>query len=373
MTHYGMSALSVAFPPTIRTNDYWREHHPDLVRSASEHALARLWAREQATSAFERAMAPYADDPFKGARERRVLAPDETALDLEAAAVKDVLAAAGRGLDEVDLAIVASMRPDTIAVGDAAWLVRRLGLRCPAVNLETACSSSVFAFDLACALVAMERYRRILVVASCTYSRDIDESDTLAWFLADGAGAFVVEAKDDGLGWLGSKNIHTADTCGAFVHELAIARGEPVMKMRATRAAGTALHDTAEPYLKTCCRGALDAAGLRVEDVDFFVFNTPTAWYAEFGADVLGVGPERTISTYPIYTNLGPALMPANLYHAASQGRISPGDTVLLYSVGSASTAMAVVMRWGEVALGTAPAPPVTTPDQDAGRATSTQ
>ena len=356
MTHArpsaAMSALAVAFPSIVRTNEYWREHHPDLVRSASEHALDKLWAREDAISTFERAMAPYAQDPFKGARERRILAPDETALDIEAAAVSGVLDAAGLDPRDLDLVLVSSMRPDTIAVGDAAWLTRRLDLRCPAVNLETACSSSVFGFDLASALVSARRYERILVVASCTYSRDIDETSTLAWFLADGAGAFVVEARDDGTGWLGSKAIHTAETCGAFVHELAIADGRPTMKMRATKTAGNILHDTAEPYLRACCQGALDSAGLRIEDVDFAIFNTPTAWYADFGAAVLGIDRERTISTYPVYTNIGPALMPANLYEAASRGLVSPGDIVLLYSVGSASTAMAVVMRWGEVRLG---------------------
>lgn len=350
-----ITSLAIAFPPTIRKNAWWEEHYPDLVRSASEQSLAKLWAREQTRSAFERAMAPYASDPFKGSKERRVLAEGETAVDLEAWAATEALAAAHYEPDDVDLVLVASMRPDTIAVGDAAFLVRRMGLRCPAVNLETACSSSVFGLDLACAMVSSGRHRRVLVVASCTYSRDIDPGDSLAWFLADGAGAFVVEAAPDGYGWMGSKSIHTAETCGAFVHELVIEDGKPRMKMRATRGAGAVLHDTAEPYLTTCCRGAADAAGVSLHEIDFFVFNTPTAWYADFGADVLGIERSRTISTYPIYTNIGPALMPANLYHAASEAKIREGDTVMLYSVGSASTAMALVLRWGDVALGTPP------------------
>ena len=64
---------------------------------------------------------------------------------------------------------------------------------------------------------------------------------------------------------------------------------------------------------------------------------------------------ERTISAYPLYANVGPVLMPANLHLAASLGRIAPGALVLLYSVGSVSTASAAVMRWGDVALGPEP------------------
>lgn len=354
----GMSALALAFPATVRSNEYWHEHHPDLVQTASEQALAKLWSRQggaDGESLFERAMAPYASDPFKGARERRVLGPGEGALDLEADALAKVLAASGYEPGDIDLVIVSAMRPDALIVGDAAYLVQRAGLRCPAINLETACSSSVMGLDLACALVETGRHRRIAVVVACTYSREVDVDNTLAWFLADGAGAFIVEAGPRTSRPLGRKSITTAQTCGAFLYEPRITNGEVEIHMRATKQAGRVLHDTAEPYVRACCLGAADSAGLKLEDIDFFVFNTPTAWYADFCADTLGVSRERTISTYPIYTNIGLALMPANLHAAATQGRIAPGDRVLLYAVGSTSTAMAVIIEWGEVALGPTP------------------
>lgn len=369
-----MSALAVSFPSTIRPNAYWREHHPQMVEAAQEHALAQLWAPQGEPSRFDEAMRPYAADPFRGARERRVLAPGQTAVELEAQAVRDALWAFGGGVGDIDMMIVCSMRPDTIAVGDAAWLARHIGMRCPAINLETACASSITALELACSLVESGRHRRILVVTSCTYSRDIDETSSLSWFLGDGAGAFIVEAGPAVAVPIGVHAISTAATCGAFVHELVVEEGTPRMKMRATKGAGAILHDTAEPYLRTCCHGALEAAGVRPADVSLFVFNTPTAWYAEFGAKVLGVDPQRTVSTYPIYTNVGPALMPVNLHHAARQGRLQPGDVVLAYAVGSASTAMATVMVWGQVALGPDPAPPssASLADSGAGDATST-
>jgi 3-oxoacyl-[acyl-carrier-protein] synthase-3 len=49
---------------------------------------------------------------------------------------------------------------------------------------------------------------------------------------------------------------------------------------------------------------------------------------------------------------VGPALLPVNLHRAASSGRLRPDDLVLLYTVGSVSSAGAVVLRWGDVALG---------------------
>jgi 3-oxoacyl-[acyl-carrier-protein] synthase-3 len=45
----------------------------------------------------------------------------------------------------------------------------------------------------------------------------------------------------------------------------------------------------------------------------------------------------------------------ANLYHAAQSGKIHENDLVLVYTIGSASTAAATVIRWGEVAVGPVP------------------
>jgi 3-oxoacyl-[acyl-carrier-protein] synthase-3 len=91
---------------------------------------------------------------------------------------------------------------------------------------------------------------------------------------------------------------------------------------------------------------------VKVDEIDCFVFNTPTAWYADFCSAALGVPRARAVDTYPEYANIGPALLPANLYRAAASGQLRPGDLVLLYTVGSVSSAGALVMRWGEVALG---------------------
>src|SRR5690606_24322278 len=120
----------------------WREHHPQLVESAAQRALAQLWERDAQESSFEKAMAPYAKDPFKGALERRVTS-SEGSLDLAFEATRGALSARGLEPTDVDLVMVASLRPDTHAVGDAAFLVRRGEFRCPAINFETACSSSV--------------------------------------------------------------------------------------------------------------------------------------------------------------------------------------------------------------------------------------
>ncbi|MEM7760801.1 MAG: 3-oxoacyl-[acyl-carrier-protein] synthase III C-terminal domain-containing protein, partial [Cyanobacteria bacterium P01_A01_bin.40] len=72
----------------------------------------------------------------------------------------------------------------------------------------------------------------------------------------------------------------------------------------------------------------------------------------------LGISPERTINLYPRYANIGPVFLIANLYHAAQSGRLRENDLVLVYTNGAGATAGAMIMRWGNVALGEVPAPP---------------
>jgi 3-oxoacyl-[acyl-carrier-protein] synthase-3 len=362
-TSAGIRSLAVSFPRTERTPQFWRSRYPELVATAEQQSLAKVWASaekgEPSKHAFDAEMERFLGDPFRGTARRRVLAPGETALSLELRAAKDAMAAAGVGPDDIDLMIVHSFLPDQIGVGNSAFLSGALGLRGAAWNLETACTSSVVAFQTACALVSAGQYKNVLCVVSCTYSRAADEADTISWFLGDGAAAFLVSAAPEGQGLLGAKIVNTAVTCGTFYYDLVNdpAKG-PVVRMLATPKTGKVLRDTAEPFLIECCEGALKTAGVTKGDIDYFIFNTPTAWFADFCARALSIDRARIENTHDLYANIGPVLTPANLFHAARGGRIKPGDLVLMYAIGSVSSAGAAVMRWGDAALGPEPAPP---------------
>ncbi len=80
-------------------------------------------------------------------------------------------------------------------------------------NLDATCGSTPIALQTACALVQAGMYRNILVVVSCTYSRFVDEDNTLAWFFSDGAGAFVVSPLELNQGILGTKALNTSVLC----------------------------------------------------------------------------------------------------------------------------------------------------------------
>lgn len=354
----GIQSVGVSVPDRVLTNDHWRERHPQMISDVEGRTW--MWRKPmewtEGSEAFNREMAPYVRDPFRGARQRRCIESDGNALELEITAAWDALKAAKLEPEDVDLLICSSFPGDAHGIGNAAFLARDLGLTGAAWNLESACSSALVGFQTACSLVESGQYRNVLVVSSCTYSRTTVEHDPISWGVGDAASAFVVGEVTEGAGFLGGHTVHSAETCDAvaYHHELD-PEGRPHLRLRPGRQTAQILRGTSERYLEECCHGALQAAGVGLDDVDHFVFNTPLAWYAGFCARVLGVDRKRTLSVYPLYANVGPALLGLNLLHAAHWKSYAPGDLVLLYSVGSVSTCSAAVVRWGEVGLGALP------------------
>ena len=359
----GIRSLAVSFPSQIRTNDYWIEKYPQLLAKTQPRRTRSYMPAESTIDngldIWSQEVAPYLSDPFRGNVERRVLGADESALMLEYRAARDALERANLSPDRVELTIVTSLFCEQIGLGNAAYLARQLELCCPAWNLESTCSSALVALQNACALVQAGEYRNVLVVVSHIGSDAVDEQDTLSWSMGDGAGAFVVDALKPSQGIIATKIVNTVATCDAYLHELVIdAQGMPRMRTR-TGENASAIAETAVEFVRICCEGAVAAAGLTLEQIDFFAFNTPTAWYASVCARALGIDPQRTINLYPRYANIGPVFPIANLYHAALAGKIRENDLVLVYTNGATATAAATVMRWGDVVLGSVPAPAI--------------
>ncbi|NEZ61543.1 3-oxoacyl-ACP synthase [Leptolyngbyaceae cyanobacterium CCMR0082] len=358
----GISSLAVSFPKTIRTNDYWRQKYPELIPQPRDRRGRKSIQENPALDNLDiwsRAVSPYLSDPFRGNVERRVVDEHESSLMLECAAAKAALDASNLASNQIDLIIVSSLFAEGAGGGNAVALANQLGLSVPAWNLDSTCSGALIALQNACALVQTGEYAKVLVVASHLGSHAVEPSDTLAWSMGDGAGAFVVEALKLGQGLLGSKVVNTASTCGAYIHELVIDQAGNPRYLTRTGENMSMLAATAVDFVHDCCTEAIKAAGVTLEQIDYFAFSTPTPWYSQVCARALGINSERVINLYPRYANIGPVYPIANLYHGVLDGKICENDLVLVYSNGAGATAAAMVIRWGCTALGPAPAPPI--------------
>ncbi|WP_013334606.1 3-oxoacyl-ACP synthase III family protein [Gloeothece verrucosa] len=353
----GIRSIGLSFPSIKRTNDYYKKNFSELVANAEQQNLAKLFSLTGSpTNEFDEEMMPYLSDPFRGTVERWILGTDESALNLQERAAKDALNAAQLTINDIDLMLVASIWPEQVGFGDAAFLAQKLGLQGAAWNLDGTCGVTPVALQTACSLVRTGEYDNVLVVISCCYSRFFDETDTLSWFTGDCAGAFLVGPINGNQGLLGTKAIHTSALANLVSAKLqSDAQGQLQIRMKLNKGANRAIRETAVGFLRTCSEGAMAEAGLSIEDIDFFLFNTSTAWLASFCSRVLGISSTKTFNLYPQIANIGPVITVANLYYAAKLGKIQENDLVFIYGFGAAGVAAASVIRWGNIALGPDP------------------
>ena len=371
----GIRALAVVLPDEVRTNDYWCQKYPDIAQAeqrwlnkkakANGHKAQEVkLSRKTDKLLFDATMAPYLDDPFHGAIERRVLKAGETTTSLAVRAARQAIEVANIPPTEIDLLLCTSMFPDRIGGGDAGFIAKEitkeLDYQGGAFTIDAYCGGSVAALLSACAFVQSGQARNVLVVAACNFSRGIEELDPSSRLTGDGAAAFIVGQEKAGYGLLGSKTIHTGETCGAWtITTLPDPTGSTVggskINLMTTNNTLQTIRATHGSYLRRCTQGALEAAKVNIEDIKFFAFHTATAWLADFSAKVLGISPERTIDIYPWYGNISSAITPITLHHAARLGKLHPGDLVLIYMFAGQSQAAAAVMRWGDVKLGSMP------------------
>ncbi len=356
MLNAGIVAVAVELPSRTITNAYLRETYPDVCREQEAHALAKLWRPhpdEHNSKLFDDASAVYLNDPFKGCVERHWLEASDGAVDLEERAARRALAAAHMSPADVDLCICCSFFPDQCDVGNGAFLAKRLGMSAPAWNFESACAGSASAMQQAIALVAGGLYRRVLVVVSCTYSRVSPEGDTLAWMNGDGAAAFVVASQAQACGLIAVDGRNTHETCGSIWSTFETdSNGKPAIRLHTGPNAGKLLRQGAETTMRTCVDGALRKADRAISDIDFFLVNTPVAWFSAFAQATLGFPAHKTANVHPRVANVGPVLMPANLELALTDGRLQKGMQVLCYAFGSVASATASVLVWGDTSVG---------------------
>lgn len=282
-----------------------------------------------------------------GIRQRHIAGDAETTGTLATAAAANALAAAGLSPRDIDLIILATATPDRTFPATAAAVQRELGCGVGiAFDMQAVCSGFIYALTTADAMLRTGMARHALVIGAETFSRILDWSDrTTCVLFGDGAGAVVLSAEEvpqDGPGILASR-LH-AD---GQHEELLYVDGGPsttgtVGKLRMQgrevfRHAVTNLADVMEQVLRE--------TGYASSDVDWVVPHQANARILDATARKLGISPERVVTTVDRHANTSAASIPLALDVAVRDGRIRPGDLVVLEAMGGGFTWGAALLR----------------------------
>jgi 3-oxoacyl-[acyl-carrier-protein] synthase-3 len=283
-----------------------------------------------------------------GIHERRIAAETQALSDLALPAVEQALEQAGSDGKDVDLLIVATVTPDMMFPSTAAILADRLGAAdAAAYDLSAGCTGFMYALAQGYGMLASGLARRALVVGGDVLSRILDWTDrsTLVLF-GDGAGAVVLEPSEDagflafelgadGAGgehlWLpgsGSRRFEDPD-------RLVKMNGREVFKF-ATR------------VLVSSAEAVLDRGGVSIQDVDVYVPHQANVRIIDHATKKLGLPSERVVINVDRYGNTSSGSIPLALAEAQADGRLRPGNLVLMTGMGAGLTWGSALMHWTE-------------------------
>lgn len=287
-----------------------------------------------------------------GIKERRIADKEQAASDLALPAAKKALDNANVSPEEIGLIVVATSTPDMYFPSTACIVQDKLGcVNAGAFDLAAGCTGFIYALLTAQQFIASGAVKYALVIGAEVLSRVTDWQDRSTCVLfGDGAGAVVLGPTAEGRGILAG---HLGAE-GSGGHFLTLpGSGSRITSEHETAAVKPYIHMKGKDVFRFAVRvmeegteKVLAKAGLNVSDIDLFVPHQANIRIIDHAVKKLNLSSEKVMVNVDKYGNTSAASIPLALDEALMQGRIKPGDNVLLIGFGAGLTWAAAVVRW---------------------------
>lgn len=281
-----------------------------------------------------------------GIKTRHLAAPGVNTSDLALEASRRALAMAGIEASELDLIIVATSTPDMIFPSTATILQAKLGnVGAAAFDLQAVCAGFVYALSVAEKFIRSGSHKKVLVVGAEVFSRLLDWKDRNTCVLfGDGAGAMVLEAAE--FPGILSTAIHADGSKNAILNipahiNAGQVTGDPFIRMD-----GQAVFKFAVSILPSVAQQTCDTAGVSMDEINWLIPHQANVRIIEFTGKKLGMRPDQVVITVGEHGNTSAASIPLAMDVAVRDGRIQPGQKVILVGVGGGFTWGAVLLRF---------------------------
>ena len=284
-----------------------------------------------------------------GIRQRHIAADGELTSHLALKASERALEHAGLKASDLDLIVLATATPDETFPATATRVQAELGMtRGAAFDVQAVCAGFVYALSVADSMIKSGLASTALVIGAETFSRILDWNDRGTCVLfGDGAGAVVLRA-EEGKGTTADRGVlANALHSDGRQHDILYVDGGP----SSTRTTGFLRMEGKEVFKHAVLNMAavvgevLLKAGLETKDIDWLVPHQANKRIIDGTGRKLGLTPERVVVTVDQHANTSAASVPLALDTAVRDGRIRPGQLVMLEAMGGGFTWGASLLR----------------------------
>ncbi len=284
-----------------------------------------------------------------GIERRHLTAEDETTSDMSVAAAQQAMEAAGVTAADIDFIVVGTTTPDQVFPNTGCLVQERLGIReCAAFSLEAACTGFIYALGIADKFIRSGEASCALVIGAEALSKIVDWNDRATCVLfGDGAGAVVLTPADEP-GIL-STHLHADGRYKDLLYFPSgfskgfdrLKAGKDFVQMR-----GNEVFKVAVKTLGRIVDETLAANDLQKSDIDWLIPHQANIRIIQATARKLDMPMERVVQTIQDHGNTSTASVPMALDVAVRDGRIRPGDLLLLEAFGGGFTWGSALLRY---------------------------
>ncbi len=281
-----------------------------------------------------------------GIRARYFAASEQRTSDLAVEAARRAIAASGMDANQIDLIIVATSTPDFVFPSTACLVQHKLGLTngCAAFDVQAVCSGFVYALSTADSYIRSGMHKNVLVIGAETFSRLLDFNDrTTCVLFGDGAGAVVLSASAEP-GILANA-LHADGSQSDILCVPGHVSGGAVAGNAFLHMDGQAVFKLAVNVLGKVAVEVLEKANATAADIDWLIPHQANIRIMEGTCRKLRLPLDKMVVTVDEHGNTSAASIPLALDVAVRDGRVKPGQLVMVEGVGGGFTWGASLLR----------------------------
>ncbi len=273
-----------------------------------------------------------------GIKQRHIASENETTVSMAVEAARKAIRNAGVSPQDIDGVIVATTTPDntfpSVAVSVQAALDIPVGI---AFDVQAVCTGFVYALSVADNFIKGGQLKRVLVIGAEKMSSVVDWEDRATCVLfADGAGAVLLEAREDSDGGILSTHLYADGRMKELLYtnggvSTTGQSGKIVMQ-------GREVFKNAVTLMADAVTAALEKNNMQPEQIDWLVPHQANSRIIEATARKLNLPMEQVVLTVDHHGNTSAASIPLAFDEAMQAGKIKPNQYVLFEALGGGLT-----------------------------------
>ena len=276
----------------------------------------------------------------------RYVCTDESLTGLSVTASKQAMEKAGLSASDIDMMICTTLGGDYRTPSLACTVAEQIGTSCAAFDINAACTGFVYALDMASNYIALGKAKYILIICAEMMTNLVDWNDRNTCILfGDGAAACVITGGNalrySSLSAIADTNILKLPTDMGNSPFITHKKSKSYLYMQ-----GQEVFKFAVNIVGTDVRLALETMKITPDDVDYYLLHQANKRIIDSARVRLKQPEEKFPMNIGKYGNVSSVSIPLLLGEMLEDGKIKPGDTLLVSAFGAGLTAGCCVLVW---------------------------